>query len=94
MWVIPGWAFGAAFSVLGLFGGIGLMIRMLPPELRSPGRKKMSEHDRERLDEVERRLDETEDVQRRLSELEGRLDFAERLLSRQREADRLASPER
>jgi predicted nuclease with TOPRIM domain len=42
-------------------------------------------------EELQRRLDELEDVQRRLSEVEERLDFAERLLTKQRDIERLPS---
>src|SRR5919108_861640 len=46
------------------------------------------------LDELRKRLDEVEEVQRRLGEVEERLDFAERLLTKQREEERerLAPP--
>lgn len=42
-------------------------------------------------EELQRRLDELEDVQRRLAEVEERLDFAERLLTQHRDAERLPS---
>jgi hypothetical protein len=42
-------------------------------------------------EELQRRLDELQDVQRRLSEVEERLDFAERLLTKQRDVERLPS---
>ncbi len=45
-------------------------------------------------EELQRRLDALEDVQRRLSEVEERLDFAERLLTKQRDVERLPSPEK
>jgi predicted nuclease with TOPRIM domain len=47
------------------------------------------------LDELRKRLDEVEEVQRRLGEVEERLDFAERLLTKQREEERerLAPPQ-
>jgi hypothetical protein len=41
--------------------------------------------------DLQQRLDEMADVQRRLSEVEERLDFAERLLTKQRDAERLPS---
>lgn len=40
-------------------------------------------------EDLQRRLSDLEDVQRRLSEVEERLDFAERMLTKQREPDRL-----
>lgn len=94
MWGIPDWGIGGAFTMVGLFCGIGLMLRMMPAEMRKPNRKGLSQEEREMLEEAERRLSELEDLQRRVAELEGRVDFAERLLPKAREADRLASPER
>jgi len=44
------------------------------------------------LDDLRKRLDEVEEMQRRLGEVEERLDFAERLLAKQREGERLAPP--
>jgi len=38
------------------------------------------------------RLDALEDVQRRLTDVEERLDFAERILAKQRDAERIAPP--
>ena len=40
-------------------------------------------------DDLRQRLGEMDEMQRRLSEIEERLDFAERMLTKQREADRL-----
>ena len=42
--------------------------------------------------ELERRLDELEDVNTRLAELEERVEFTERVLAKDREASRLAPP--
>jgi hypothetical protein len=42
----------------------------------------------------QQRLDEMADVQRRLSEVEERLDFAERLLTKQRDVERLPSEQK
>lgn len=85
MWGIPEWGIGAAFSMMGLFGGIGLMLRLMPPEMRKPSHKGLNQDERDLLEELEQRLGEIEDVQRRLAELEGRLDFAERVLTKARE---------
>lgn len=43
----------------------------------------------ERLEELEYRVTELESVQQRVLELEERLDFAERLLARQREPEKI-----
>jgi len=40
-------------------------------------------------DDIQSQLAELEEVKRRLGELEERVDFAERLLAKQREAERL-----
>jgi hypothetical protein len=94
MWGIPDWAFGAAFSAIGLFVGLGLMIRILPRELQRPGRKGATREELDVLENVERKLGEIDDLQRRLTELEERLDFAERLLANQRDTARRIAPER
>ncbi len=86
MWGIPDWAIGAMFSAMGLFGGIGLMLRLMPAEMRKPGRKGLSQEERDLLEAAARRMGELEDLQRRVAELEGRVDFAERLLTKAREA--------
>jgi len=41
---------------------------------------------------VHARLDALEDVQRRLGDVEERLDFAERMLAKQRDGERIAPP--
>jgi hypothetical protein len=82
MWFIPEWAIGAAFAAFGLFGGIGMMLRLMPPEMRKQGQKGLSQDQRAMLEEMEGRLGEIEDLQRRVVELEGRLDFAERMLTK------------
>jgi len=45
------------------------------------------------LDDVQARLAELDELNRRMSELEERVDFAERLLAKQREAQRLRPPQ-
>ena len=44
--------------------------------------------------DLQQRIDEMADVQRRLSEVEERLDFAERLLTKQRDVERLPSEQK
>jgi hypothetical protein len=46
----------------------------------------------ERVEDLERRVGELEAGQQRLAELEERVDFAERLLAKQRDAERLGPP--
>ena len=84
--------------------GIGAVIamRIMHVFLRSRGPVRLS-HPAGR-DDVERRLAELEDTQReigagetaelkrRIAELEERVDFAERVLARQRDAERVGTP--
>jgi predicted nuclease with TOPRIM domain len=51
--------------------------------------RQISERQPAQLEDMQRRLDELEHVDQRLAEVEARLEFAERLLSRQRDAERL-----
>jgi hypothetical protein len=51
--------------------------------------RQIAERQPEQLEEMQRRLDELEHVERRLAEVEARLEFAERLLTRQRDAEKL-----
>ena len=43
-------------------------------------------------EDIQRELAELDDVKQRVTELEERVDFAERLLARQRDAERLGPP--
>ena len=56
---------------------------------RALAAKPPGEADSDRVDDLEARLQELEHAQDRVLELEERLDFAERLLARQREPERL-----
>lgn len=85
MWIIPGWAVGTGFLII-VVGVTQVVVRRLlgrtgwSPAERPPGPD---------LTPLTQALD---DVQRRLGELEERMDFAERILSKDREAERLAPP--
>jgi hypothetical protein len=100
---IPGWAIGVGVIIIAASLG-GALKRLIGggTEPRLPRWKasrrglghlveevegKLSE-----VDELRSRLGELEDVQRRLGELEERVDFAERLLARPRDAERLVPP--
>jgi hypothetical protein len=93
--IIPDWAIGVGFSLIALFIGVGIMYRLMPADVRTSGRKR---HAAVRVgdttDPGASQPPELDDVHRRLNELEERLDFAERLLTQQRETDRLSSPQR
>lgn len=68
----------STFIVL-VFAGVALL-RLLPPK-KSKGP--------DLPEDLRARLDELDQVKQRLGELEERVDFAERMLAKQREADRL-----
>lgn len=93
MFGIPEWAIGAGFVTAAFFAGIGLMLRVMPAEMRMGGRKKrLSDEEQRLLDEAAERTHEVEEMRRQLGDLESRLDFAERLLTKQAERERLAPP--
>lgn len=85
---IPDWAVGVAVICVAFFGGVGLLIRTVS----KPKNRKLDAESTERLEALEAKLTELEQGQHRIAELEERLDFAERLLARQNEAERLAPP--
>src|SRR2546427_9811880 len=101
MFEIPVWAIGVGFISLTV-GVAQVLVRRLRPADRLLGRRastrdlaEMVEQVQRRLaelDDLRKRLDEVEEMQRRLGEVEERLDFAERLLAKQREGERLAPP--
>ena len=91
MFGIPGevfWptaAFGAV--ILLVFGGVALL-RFLP----QPKSRALNQPEREALEGLQARLGQLDQLQERISELEERVDFAERLLAKQREGERLSLP--
>ncbi|HEX4628052.1 MAG TPA: hypothetical protein VH137_04610 [Gemmatimonadales bacterium] len=103
---IPEWAIGVGFIVLAasLAGSIGraLQGRFAPPSDQLPRRNASRRELARSFEDVSRRLAELEeqpqragdleDMQRRLAEIEERLDFAERLLAKQRDVERVAPP--
>lgn len=88
---IPDWALGVSLICVAFFGGVGLMTRLLHPEVGKKGKRLEGER-AERLEALETKVEELEQSQRRIAELEERVDFAERLLARQNEAERLTPP--
>jgi len=107
MFEIPVWAIGVGFIILTIAVAQVVARRLIPADqLRPAGRVRgrwgskrdvaeMFEELQGRLgelDDLRKRLGEVEQVQQRLGELEERLDFAERLLTKQREAERIAPP--
>ena len=107
MFEIPVWAVGVGFIVVCVAVAQVLARRLIPADqLRLADRpRKWRGSKREaaemldelqgklgELDDLRKRLGEVEELQRRMGELEERLDFAERVLAKQREAERLAPP--
>jgi hypothetical protein len=84
MWYVPSWAVGVALIVLvgSLAKGLQALLQAHPTRTQNPTPPEVA-HLTNALDEM----------QRRVAELEERLDFAERLLARQREGERLAPPQ-
>lgn len=105
-WGIPEWALGAGVIIIAISVAKSLSFAIAPgkPEDRLRGRKRSLRDLSQALDdihgkvgdtdELQRRLDELGDVQRRLAEVEERLDFAERLLTKQRDVERLPSQQK
>lgn len=98
MFGIPEWALG-----VGLIMIIGSLIRGRRPALvDGVGRKRNWRELAQTLEDLERRLaavEETQglggagaDTERRVGELEERVDFTERLLAKQKDADRVGPP--
>ena len=105
MWGIPEWAIGVGFIIVAtsLASSFGRGLRGRFPDSDRMRGGKVSRRDlggtledvQRRLGELEdaqRRLGEAPDVQSRLSEIEERLDFAERLLAKQRDGERISPP--
>ncbi|HXL53686.1 MAG TPA: hypothetical protein VN945_11190, partial [Gemmatimonadales bacterium] len=104
MFGIPEWAFGVALIVMAISIGKAIAARIGPPEgPRGPrGPRGSRRHLAQVIDDLQKRvggsedvqsrLDALEDVQRRLADVEERLDFAERMLAKQRDAERIGPP--
>ena len=101
MFGIPEWALGVGFIIVAVSIAKALGGRIGPPDRQ--GRPRGSRRDLPRLveelqqrvsgsEDVQTRLDALEDVQRRLTDVEERLDFAERMLAKQRDAERIVPP--
>ncbi len=86
MFGLPEWAVGVG-AVLVLVTVLQVIyVRLMPPEHR---RRRLKGEPLQASDDVQSRLAELDEVKHRLGELEERVDFAERLLAKQREAERL-----
>ena len=86
MFGLPEWALGVG-AVLVLVTVLQVIyVRLMPPEYR---RRRWKGEPLQASDDGLSRLAELDEVKQRLGELEERVDFAERLLAKQREAERL-----
>ncbi len=101
MFGIPEWALGVGFIIVAVSVAKALGGRLGPPNpLGGPRRSRRDlaqavEDLQKRVggsDDVQTRLDALEDVQRRLADVEERLDFAERMLAKQRDVERIVPP--
>ena len=87
-------------AILLIFGGGTLFLLAISPvgkalaeRIRRPGGGALPEDVRGELDEFRSELSgEVQQLRTELSELSERMDFAERLLAKQRDSDRLAPP--
>jgi hypothetical protein len=88
------------FAIIFIFGGGSLFLLSLSPvgkalaeRIRRQGGAVLPDEVRADLDEVRSELlSEVQRLRTEVGELGERMDFAERLLAKQREADRLAPP--
>jgi biopolymer transport protein ExbB/TolQ len=105
---IPQWALGVGVLLIAISVAKSLAFAISPGRAEERQRlrgRKLSLRDlsqaiddiRGKVDggeDLQQRLEELGDVQRRLSEVEERLDFAERLLTKQRDVERLPSEQK
>ena len=83
---LPEWTLGVG-AVLVLVTALQIIyVRLVPPESR---RRRWKGEPLQASDDVRSRLAELDEVKQRLGELEERVDFAERVLAKQRETERL-----
>ena len=85
MWIIPSWAVGTAFVIVVIAAAQVVARRLM-------GRANLGAGQNPAQPDVAGLTQALDDVQRRLGELEERVDFAERLLAKERGAERLGPP--
>ena len=93
MFGIPEQVFWPTLSigVIILFVVAGIaVLRLLPRGSRS---RQLKSEERQMLEDLQTRLGELDELKHRTGELEERVDFAERLLAKQREEQRLGPPQ-
>jgi len=86
MGIIPSWAIGFAFLIVVTAAAQVVMRRLMGGRASRGAGQNPTEPDVARLTQA------LDDVQHRLGELEERMDFAERLLAKERVAERLGPP--
>jgi hypothetical protein len=86
MFGLPEWAVGVGAILVFVTALQVIYVRLMPPEYR---RRRWKGEPLQPPEDMQRRLAELDEVKQRLGELEERVDFAERLLARRREAERL-----
>jgi Tfp pilus assembly protein PilN len=84
---IPEWAIGVGAILMFVSVLKVVTARLMPPGYR--GRSWRGEILRPETEDLQARLAEVDQLKQRVSELEERVDFAERLLARHREGERL-----
>ena len=85
MSIIPDWAIGTAFVIVVIAVAQVVVRRLIGRADKSAGQNSTEP-------DVARVTQALDDVQHRLGELEERMDFAERLLAKERVAERLGPP--
>ncbi len=85
MGIIPSWAIGIC-AIIIVVGAAQVVVRRLVGRAGWSRRESPGEPDLSRITDV------LDDLQRRLGEIEERMDFAERILAKERNAERLAPP--
>jgi len=98
-WGIPSWAIGVGVIILaGSIGRAIMAISGVPPKRQRLGRRGLTTigvhipDDTNSGEVASGSAEALEDMQRRVAELEERMDFAERLLAKQRDGERLGPP--
>jgi len=90
MFGLPQWALGVGAVLVFVTALQIIYVRLMPPDYR---RRRWKGEPVQAPDDIQRRLAELDDVKQRVGELEERVDFAERLLARERDAQRLSPPQ-
>jgi hypothetical protein len=87
---LPEWAIGVGVILMAVSILKVVTARLMPPGYRPRSmRDMMGGQTPAEQEEMQARLAELDELKRRVGELEERVDFAERLLARQREQERL-----